>query len=110
MGANVFQQTPLSDDVAHVRNVVESNRLRSKNSRGHARQSRVFRAADRYATFDGVAASNPEFFHWERLKENPTNRECRRALNVKTRGAQSRRLFERRHRPGSSCPGLQCES
>src|SRR5258706_11995581 len=101
MGANVFQQTPLRDDVAYVRNVVESNRLRSKNSRGHARQSRIFRTADRYATFDGIAASNPEFFHWERLKENPKNRECRRALNVKTRVAQSRRVLDGGHTPRS---------
>ena len=73
--ADVLQQTPLGNDVANVRNVVESDCSRRENSRGHAGQGRVLRAADRNAAFDGVAAANTKFVHGERLKEKTRNRE-----------------------------------
>ena len=67
--ADVFEQTPLRNDVTNIRDVVESDCLRSQNCSGHARQSRVLRAADRDATFDGVAAADAKFFHPRRLTE-----------------------------------------
>ena len=58
------------DDVAHVRKVMKNDRLRRQDRRGHARQRRVLRAADRDASFDWVAAANAKFVHENRLMEN----------------------------------------
>lgn len=68
MRADVLQQAPLGDDVANIRDVVESDRPGRENRRRHARQSRVLRAADRDATLDGVATANAKFFHGGKIK------------------------------------------
>ena len=71
MRADVFQQTPLGDDVAHVGEIVQRDRFPRQDRRRHARQRRVLRAADCDATFDGIAATDAKFLHSGRLKENP---------------------------------------
>lgn len=67
--ANVLEQTPLSNDVADVRDVVKSDRSWSQNRRRHARQRGILSAADRDPTLNGVATANAKFFHARRLKE-----------------------------------------
>ena len=49
---------------------MKNDRLRRQDCRGHARQRRVLRAADRDASFDWVAAANAKFIHTARLMEN----------------------------------------
>ena len=73
--ADVFQQTPLRNDVANVREIVERDRFRRQNRRRHARERRVFRAADCDATLDWVTATDAEFLHVGSLKEKLENRE-----------------------------------
>lgn len=74
--ADIFEETPLGDDVANVRDVVKRDCLGGEDRRGHAGQGRVLGAADRDATIDGIAAANAKFFHVRRLKEKLEIREC----------------------------------
>ena len=70
MRADVFQQTPLGDDVAHVGEIVQRDSLRRQDRRRHARQRRVFGAANCDAAFDRVTATDAKFLHIGRLDEN----------------------------------------
>ena len=82
MPADVFQQPAHRDDVAHVGNVVERDCFRGENSRRHARQRRVLRAADRYASLQRRAATNAKLVHARRLKEKSQNRHANDLLLV----------------------------
>jgi hypothetical protein len=76
MRSDVFEQAPLGDDVANVRDVMESDGSGRENCRGHARQGRVLGAADRDSALNGVTTPNAKFFHARRLKEKLKKGEC----------------------------------
>ncbi len=67
--ANVFEQTPLSDNVADVRNVVQGDGFRRQDRGRHAGQRRILCATDRDTAFDRVTTPNAKLVHAERLKE-----------------------------------------
>jgi len=62
-GADVFQQASLRDDVANVRDVVKRDCFGRQQGRCHARQRRVFGAADRDPAVKRPAAGNTKFVH-----------------------------------------------
>ena len=74
MRADVFQQAPLGDDIAHVGEIVQRDRLPRQDRRRHARQGRVLGAADRDAAFDWISAANAKFLHVGSLKEKRSTR------------------------------------
>jgi hypothetical protein len=68
--ADVFQQSPHGDDVAHIRQVVKGDIFGGEKRGRHARQGRIFRAADGHPALDSIAAANPKFVHRdERLEQ-----------------------------------------
>ena len=74
MSAQVFQKTSLGDDVANVRNIVQRDRFGRENCRGHTRQGGILGSANRYSTFDWIAAANAKLFHEGRLAEKGSSR------------------------------------
>ena len=81
--ADVFKKTPLSNDVSHVRNIVQGNGFGSEKRRCHTRQCRIFCAADGESAAQWSAARDAKLIHDEqRLNEN---NETRKGVR-KTRG------------------------
>ncbi len=63
-GRHERQQFRHGYDVAHLRDVMEDDRLRRKQGGGHQRQGRVLGAGDFDGAVEGLAASNSKFVHW----------------------------------------------
>ena len=93
MSAQVFQQASLRDDVANVRNIVQRDRFGRENCRGHARQGGILGAANRYATFDWIAAANAKLFHEGRLAEKRPSRKAALCVPLCLRGVFRARLI-----------------
>ena len=62
-GADVFEQTTLSNDVAHVRKIVQRDGFGTQQCRSHARQRRILGAAYRNTTAEWLAAGDAKFIH-----------------------------------------------
>ena len=61
--AHVREKLGHGDDVAHVRNIFESDGFAGEQRRGHRRQRGIFRAADSDCAFELASALNFESIH-----------------------------------------------